>query len=97
MVFIIPPKKRNEVYYDLDFPFLVALMAWGDHKIDLTGLPPLAGKTGLRWHCPNFPATWHEVSRRFHEAAKQDLWFDTTKIACDEWRRRHADIAKSAA
>jgi hypothetical protein len=78
-VSIIPPKKKKAVCFNRDFPVHEALIAWGEHAPDLSGLPLLTSG----WHCKNFPALWQGVSRRFHATAKHDVWLDTTHMACD--------------
>lgn len=88
---IIRPRKRNAACFDRDFPMDAALLAWGEHKIDLTGLPP--NNAGIWWHSPNFPAMWREVSKRFRTAAGSDVWMDTTEAAAVDWHRRHAEKA----
>ena len=67
---VIRPKKRNAVWFDRDLPRDPVLIAWGEHTLDLSGLPLLTGN-GVRWRCATFPVVWQEVSRCFHAIAKQ--------------------------
>jgi hypothetical protein len=70
---ITPPGKRKGVYYQRNFPGGAVILMWGVHDISLAGLPELT--TSMRWHCPSYAATWHEVSRRCR--ATGQVWLDT--------------------
>jgi hypothetical protein len=93
VVDVVPPKKRKGVYFSCDFPVDTILIAWGEHMLALDDLPPLTSP--LRWHCRNYPATWHAVSQRLHATAKQDVWLDTTDAAVKHWSGRN--LIKAAA
>jgi hypothetical protein len=91
----LPPRKRKLEGYNRDFPTDMLMIAWGEHKVNLSGLPPLASYSGLRCHCKNHQKFWKEVSRRFHEAAGDSVWLDTTECACDYWASKRYDLTPS--
>ena len=87
---IIPPKDRNSIYSNRNFPIDAVLLMWGIQDIALADLPPLT--TSIRWHCPSYAAAWQEMSRRCR--ATGQLWIDTTAAAIahdNERREQRAD------
>jgi hypothetical protein len=86
---IVPPRMRNPLGFERDFPADPLLLLWDIHNISLADLPPLTAE--MRWHCKNFAATWQEVSRRCH--ATGSVWLDTTAAAIESQGQRRTNSA----
>ena len=88
---LVPPKQRNAIGIERDFPSDAVVLMRGRHDISLDDLPPPT--TSIRWHCANFASTWREVARRCYAIAGPRVLIDTTEAAASTQQKRLTERA----
>jgi hypothetical protein len=44
----------------------------------------------VRWHSVTFAPVWRTVAARLHQAARAQVWLDTTEAGITAWTARRA-------